>query len=189
MDEKRRKLAFLNVAHFIDHYVLLIFPTVVIGLQVELGRSYAELIALSTACFVAFGLFSLPAGWLGDHSEPAENDSDFLYRVRGVTRRSGGGAQYDRSGDSAVRVGRVCRNLSSDWCDGASFQYERSWARPCDQWGLWKSRRCFRAGHHRFCCFVVRVACCIRVAGDHLFGDRYCVFRDDEREEGKPGGT
>jgi MFS family permease len=67
MKEQRRKLAFINVAHFIDHYVLLIFPTVVIGLQVELNRSYAELIALSTACFVAFGLFSLPAGWLGDH--------------------------------------------------------------------------------------------------------------------------
>lgn len=67
MSEMRRKLGFINVAHFIDHYVLLIFPTVVIGLQAELNRSYAELIALSTACFVAFGLFSLPAGWLGDH--------------------------------------------------------------------------------------------------------------------------
>jgi MFS family permease len=39
----------------------------VIGLEVELGRSYADLIVLSTACFVAFGLFSLPWGWLGDH--------------------------------------------------------------------------------------------------------------------------
>lgn len=66
MSDMRRKLGFVNVAHFVDHYVLLIFPTVVIGLQVELNRSYAELIALSTACFVAFGLFSLPAGWLGD---------------------------------------------------------------------------------------------------------------------------
>ena len=67
MDEMRRKLNFINIAHFVDHYVLLIFPTVVIGLQTELSRSYAELIALSTACFVAFGLFSLPAGWIGDH--------------------------------------------------------------------------------------------------------------------------
>ena len=67
MDEKRRHLRFINVAHFVDHYVLLIFPTVVIGLELELNRSYGELIALSTACFVAFGLFSLPSGWLGDH--------------------------------------------------------------------------------------------------------------------------
>ena len=67
MSETKRKLGFINIAHFTDHYVLLIFPTVVIGMQAELNRSYAELIALSTACFVAFGLFSLPAGWIGDH--------------------------------------------------------------------------------------------------------------------------
>jgi MFS family permease len=45
---------------------MLIYPTVVISLQVTFGRSYAELIALGTASFVAFGLFSLPAGWLAD---------------------------------------------------------------------------------------------------------------------------
>jgi MFS family permease len=67
MNDQRRNLRFINVAHFIDHYVLLIFPTVVLGLELELSRSYGELIALSTACFVAFGLFSLPSGWLGDH--------------------------------------------------------------------------------------------------------------------------
>ncbi len=63
---KRRSIGFLNWAHAIDHYVLLIYPTVVIGLQAIYGRSYADLIALSTASFVAFGVFSLPAGWLAD---------------------------------------------------------------------------------------------------------------------------
>lgn len=67
MEETRHHLRFINVAHFIDHYVVLVFPTVVIGLEAALARSYAELIALSTACFVAFGLFSLPWGWLADH--------------------------------------------------------------------------------------------------------------------------
>jgi MFS family permease len=62
----RMAIAFLNWAHAIDHYVILIFPTVVIGLEAVYGRSYGELIALSTACFVAFGVFSLPAGWLAD---------------------------------------------------------------------------------------------------------------------------
>src|SRR6187402_3012245 len=68
MDEMqtRRTIAFLNWAHAIDHYVLLIFPTVVLSLEAVHGRSYAELIALSTPCFVAFGVFSLPAGWLAD---------------------------------------------------------------------------------------------------------------------------
>ena len=63
---RRRAIGFLNWAHAIDHFVILIFPTVVIGLEVVYGRPYSELIALSTASFVAFGVFSLPAGWLAD---------------------------------------------------------------------------------------------------------------------------
>lgn len=63
---KWRSIAFLNWAHALDHFVLLIYPTVVISLGVIYQRSYAELIALSTAAFVAFGVFSLPAGWLAD---------------------------------------------------------------------------------------------------------------------------
>src|SRR6266568_4706363 len=63
---RRRSIAFLNWAHALDHFVLLIYPTVVIGLEVIYQRPYAELIALSTAAFVAFGVFSLPAGWLAD---------------------------------------------------------------------------------------------------------------------------
>src|SRR5215472_3262992 len=63
---KRRAIAFLNLAHAIDHFVLLIFPAVVIGLEVVFNRAYAEMIALSTAAFVAFGVFSIPAGWLAD---------------------------------------------------------------------------------------------------------------------------
>ena len=63
---KRRTIAFLNWAHLIDHVVLLIYPTVVIGLSAVYGRPYSELIALSTAAFIAFGVFSLPAGLLAD---------------------------------------------------------------------------------------------------------------------------
>src|SRR6516165_6823408 len=63
---RRLSIGFINFAHALDHYVMLIFPTAVIGLEVAYRRSYAELIALGTASFVAFGVFSLPAGWLGD---------------------------------------------------------------------------------------------------------------------------
>lgn len=63
---RRRSIAFLNWAHAIDHFVLLIYPTIVIGLEVVYQRSYSELIALSSTAFVAFGVFSLPAGWLAD---------------------------------------------------------------------------------------------------------------------------
>lgn len=64
--DRRRSIAFLNWAHAIDHFVLLIYPTVVIGLESVYDRSYSELIALSSTTFVAFGVFSLPAGWLAD---------------------------------------------------------------------------------------------------------------------------
>jgi len=64
---RRLTIGFLNWAHALDHFVILIYPTVVIELADVYGQSYATLIALSTASFVAFGLFSLPAGWLGDH--------------------------------------------------------------------------------------------------------------------------
>jgi MFS family permease len=63
---RRVAIGFVNWAHALDHYVMLIFPTVVIELEAVYGRSYSELIALGTASFVAFGLFSLPAGWLAD---------------------------------------------------------------------------------------------------------------------------
>ncbi len=62
----RRSISFLNVAHGLTHFVLLIYPTVVIGLDAIYHRPYSEMIALSTAAFVSFGVFSLPAGWLAD---------------------------------------------------------------------------------------------------------------------------
>src|SRR5258705_4508785 len=60
-------IGFINWAHALDHFVMLVFPTVVISLMVIYGRTYAEVIALGTPSFIAFGVFSLPAGWLGDH--------------------------------------------------------------------------------------------------------------------------
>jgi MFS family permease len=67
-DDRTRLLSigFINFAHAIDHYVMLILATVVIELTTVYGWSYAELIALGTPSFIAFGVFSLPAGWLGD---------------------------------------------------------------------------------------------------------------------------
>jgi MFS family permease len=64
--QKQLQIGFLNWAHAIDHFVLGIYPTIVIGLEVVYRRPYSELIALATAMFVAFGVFSLPAGWLAD---------------------------------------------------------------------------------------------------------------------------
>ncbi len=57
----------LNIGHFLDHLFMLVFATVAaLVLSSEWGLSYGELIAYATPCFLAFGLFSLPAGWLAD---------------------------------------------------------------------------------------------------------------------------
>src|SRR4029077_17168920 len=68
-DERARRISigFINWAHAIDHYVVLVLATVVIELATIYDWTYAELIALGTPSFVAFGVCSLPAGWLADH--------------------------------------------------------------------------------------------------------------------------
>ncbi len=62
----RLTLHFLNMAHFLDHFFLLIFPTAVIALLVEWGLTYGDALAYGTPAFAAFALGTLPAGWLGD---------------------------------------------------------------------------------------------------------------------------
>ena len=68
----RTALLFANVAHFYSHVMMLIYPTVVIALEVAFERPYGELLSLSFVGFVLYGLAALPAGWLGDKwSAPA----------------------------------------------------------------------------------------------------------------------
>jgi len=62
-----RTIVFVNIAHAFDHFILLIFPTAVIAIAAQQGVDYASLINLATGAFVAFGLFSLPMGWIADH--------------------------------------------------------------------------------------------------------------------------
>lgn len=57
----------LNIGHFLDHLFMLVFATVAaLALHREWGIGYADLLAYATPGFFAFGLFSLPAGWLAD---------------------------------------------------------------------------------------------------------------------------
>lgn len=66
MSTSRRVVWFINIAHALDHLVMLIFPTAVLGMGASFGGSYGSLLALSLGGFIAFGAGSLPAGWLGD---------------------------------------------------------------------------------------------------------------------------
>jgi MFS family permease len=67
MTKDRLYFLILNIGHFIDHLFTLIFASVAaLVLYKEWGVSYAELLIYATPGFLAFGLFSLPAGWLAD---------------------------------------------------------------------------------------------------------------------------
>ena len=67
MSRERLNFLFLNVGHFLDHLFMLVFATVAaLRLAEEWGMSYAALIPHATPGFVAFGLGSLPAGWIAD---------------------------------------------------------------------------------------------------------------------------
>lgn len=68
-ETRRDRLHFLllNIGHLLDHLFTLIFATVAaLTLSREWGLTYAELLKFATPGFLAFGLFSLPAGWLAD---------------------------------------------------------------------------------------------------------------------------
>jgi len=67
MKHRQLEFLFLNVGHFFDHLIILIFSAVAaLALAWEWGMGYAQLIPYATPGFVAFGLFAVPAGWLAD---------------------------------------------------------------------------------------------------------------------------
>lgn len=67
MNKDQTYFLLLNIGHFLDHLFMLIFATVAaLTLYREWNVGYAELLAYATPGFFAFGLFSLPAGWLAD---------------------------------------------------------------------------------------------------------------------------
>ncbi len=67
MTRDRLSFLYLNIGHFLDHLFTLVFATVAaLALTREWGLSYAQLVPYAMPGFVAFGLFSLPAGRLAD---------------------------------------------------------------------------------------------------------------------------
>src|SRR6516164_6168872 len=66
MNSPSRVIGFVNLAHFIDHYSMLIFAAAVIIMGPALGMAYSELLPYATPGFIAFGAGSLLTGWLGD---------------------------------------------------------------------------------------------------------------------------
>ena len=67
MAVSRLHYLFLNLGHFITHFLMLVFATVVaVRLDREWGLTYDELIPWATPGYIAYGLLAVPAGWLAD---------------------------------------------------------------------------------------------------------------------------
>jgi MFS family permease len=67
MTPANRQIVFINTAHTITHYSLLILPTAVLAMARPggaFGPAYGPILALATGMFVLYGLLSLPQGWL-----------------------------------------------------------------------------------------------------------------------------
>ena len=65
--QNARLIAFINAAHTLTHYSLLILPTAVLAMVAPGGRfgdHYGPILALATGMFVFYGVFSLPQGWI-----------------------------------------------------------------------------------------------------------------------------
>ncbi|MFN7634128.1 MAG: MFS transporter, partial [Acetobacteraceae bacterium] len=65
-----RQIVFINAAHTLTHFSLVILATAVLGIVVQspdgFGTEYGAILALSTGMFVLYGLGSLPQGGLAE---------------------------------------------------------------------------------------------------------------------------
>jgi MFS family permease len=66
VEHRKIRFLFLNMGHFFDHLILLVFATAALRLTQEWGLSYAELVPYATPGFIAFGVCAIPAGWIAD---------------------------------------------------------------------------------------------------------------------------
>ena len=114
-------IGFASAGHTLCHLLVLLFPTVLLALEVEMELSYKELAALAVPAAFLFGAGALPAGWLGDRWSKT-NLLDFFLRhwsfydynrICSHTFDAGYWTGWDRI---------ICFNLPSCWDVVAGFQ-------------------------------------------------------------------
>lgn len=65
-NQSKTVILFINAAHFIDHYAMLIFAAAVLVMAPQFNMRYSELLPFATPGFIAFGAGSTVTGWFGD---------------------------------------------------------------------------------------------------------------------------
>ena len=58
MNKPETVINYVNAAHFIDHYAMLVFPAALIVMGPALGYGYGELLPYGTPGFIAFGAYA-----------------------------------------------------------------------------------------------------------------------------------
>ena len=89
MSHSQRVIAFINIGHVLDHMYMLIFPTAVLGMAASFDWSYGELLGLALGGFIAFGVGSLPSGWLGDRWSRRNMMAVFFLGIGAATMLAG----------------------------------------------------------------------------------------------------
>ena len=89
MNPRTPIIGFVNIGHLLDHMVMLIFPTAVLGMQADFAKPYSELIALALGGFIMFGAGSVPAGWLGDRWSRRNMLAVFFFGIGAATIATG----------------------------------------------------------------------------------------------------
>jgi MFS family permease len=89
MSHAQRVIAFINIGHVFDHMFMLIFPTAVLGMAASFDWSYGELLGLALGGFIAFGVGSLPSGWLGDRWSRRNMMAVFFFGMGAATVLAG----------------------------------------------------------------------------------------------------
>ena len=79
----------LNLAHLLDHFFMLIFPTAVLAISREWGLSFSQLLPLSLPAMAIFGLGALPAGWLADRWSRRGMMAVFFFGIGGASILAG----------------------------------------------------------------------------------------------------
>jgi len=89
MGPTRPHALLLNLAHLLDHFFMLIFPTAVLAISMEWGLSFAQLLPLSLPAMAIFGLGALPAGWLADRWSRRGMMAVFYFGIGGASVLAG----------------------------------------------------------------------------------------------------
>ena len=195
MPRRKRLDFFLNLGHLLDHLTMLIFPTAVLAIGTAWQRPYGELLPLALGGFIAFGAFSIPAGWLADRWSRRGMMLAFFFGIGIATLVTGlartpaemalglDGDRYVRSDLSPRRNHDAGLERGEHFPSrrGRSDEPRRSRSYARRERGLGKCRACVRRAPERPSRRARRMACGILRAGARLHRGGLRLFLGEPR--------